>query len=85
MDGRQPTPDLFQHRLRALLPERHPLVGREPLGIGQMLISMSRWIKTPTGFATAVVCSLHPVYWAFHRVLCQQAEAGPPLLGMGGQ
>jgi hypothetical protein len=30
--------------------------------------------------ATAVVCSLHPVYWAFHRVLCQQAEAGAPLL-----
>jgi hypothetical protein len=50
------------------------------LGIDQMLISMSRWIKTTTGFATAVVCSLHPVYWAFHRVLCQQAEAGPPLL-----
>lgn len=45
-----------------------------------MLISMSRWIKTTTGLATAVVCSLHPVYWAFHRVLCQQAEAGPPLL-----
>lgn len=68
----------------ALLPDTPGLAAlRETaahLGIGQMLISMSRWIKTTTGFATAVVCSLHPVYWAFHRVLCQQAEAGPPLL-----
>jgi hypothetical protein len=68
----------------ALLPDTPGLASLRQtaayLGIDQMLINMSRWIKTTTGFATAVVCSLHPVYWAFHRVLCQQAEAGPPLL-----
>lgn len=68
----------------ALLPDTPGLAALRQaaadLGIDQMLISMSRWVKTTTGFATAVVCSLHPVYWAFHRVLCQQAEAGPPLL-----
>ncbi len=47
-------------------------------GIDRMLISMSRLIRTTTGFASAVVSSLHPVYWTFHRVLCAQAEAGPP-------
>lgn len=49
-------------------------------GIDRMLISMSRLIRTTTGFAAAVVSSLHPVYWTFHRVLCEQIEAGPPLL-----
>jgi hypothetical protein len=49
-------------------------------GIDRMLISISRSIRTTTGFASALVCSLHPVYWAVHRVLCAQAEAGPPLL-----
>jgi hypothetical protein len=45
-----------------------------------MLIRISRSIRTATGFADTVVASLHPVYWAFHRVLCAQVEAGPPLL-----
>ena len=45
-----------------------------------LLISMSQSIRTTSGFASAVVSSLHPVYWTFHRVLCAQVEAGPPLL-----
>jgi hypothetical protein len=49
-------------------------------GIEPMLIRISRSIRTAAGFADTVVASLHPVYWAFHRVLCAQVEAGPPLL-----
>ena len=42
---------------------------------------MSHSVRTTSGFASAaVVSSLHPVYWTFHRVLCAEVEAGPPLL-----
>jgi hypothetical protein len=44
-----------------------------------MLINMSQSVRTTSGFASAVVSSLHPVYWAFHRLLCAQAEAMPLL------
>jgi len=49
-------------------------------GIDRMLISISRSIRTATGFAFTVVSGLHPIYWTVHRVLCAQVEAGPPLL-----
>jgi hypothetical protein len=49
-------------------------------GIDRMLISISRSIRTATGFAFTVVSIRHPICWAVHRVLCAQAEAGPPLL-----
>jgi hypothetical protein len=49
-------------------------------GIDRMLISMSYLVRTTSGFASALVSSLHPVYWTFHHVPCAQVEAGPPLL-----
>jgi hypothetical protein len=45
-----------------------------------LLISMAHLVRTTSGFASAVVSSLHSVYWTFHRVLCAQVEVGPPLL-----
>jgi hypothetical protein len=68
----------------ALLPDTPALAALRQTaadwGIDRMLITISRSIRTTTGFASAVVSSLHPVYWTIHRVLCAQAEAGPPLL-----
>jgi hypothetical protein len=68
----------------ALLPDTPGLAAlRETAaywGIDRMLISMSQSVRTTSGFASAVVSSLHPVYWTFHRVLCAQVDAGPPLL-----
>jgi hypothetical protein len=68
----------------ALLPDTPGLAGlRETAaywGIEPELIRISRSIRTTTGFAFTVVSTLHPFYWAVHRMLCAQAEAGPPLL-----